>query len=264
MRKNRVKQIMAKGQLALGTYVTLADPQVVEIIGVAGFDAAFIDMEHTAFDLNLVAAMIIAADLAGVTSLIRVPGNDANLILRLLDAGAEGIIIPHVEGLEGAKRAVDAVRYAPMGHRGAAGGSRAARFGAVPWEEHVKQSNEEIILSVMCEDELGISEMEQIAALDGIDLVAIGPTDFSEYMGIRDPSDPRLLAKLKELADGVKKTGKAKLQFPTSHPAMPLSAPELVQLGVGYTHVAPAPPAVLLRAMRERVRDIHQSIGRDR
>ena len=168
-----------------------------------------------------------------------------------------------MEGLEGAKRAVDAVRYAPMGHRGAAGGSRAARFGTVSWDDHVKQSNEEIILSVMCEDELGISEMEQIAALDGIDLVAIGPTDFSEYMGIRDPSDPRLRAKLNELADGVKRIGKAKLQFPTGHPAMPLSAPELVELGAGYTHVAPAPPAVLLRDMRERVRDIHQSIGRE-
>jgi 2-keto-3-deoxy-L-rhamnonate aldolase RhmA len=238
---------MKQGQLALGTYVTLADPQVVEIIGVAGFDAAFIDMEHTAFDLNL-AQMIMAADLAGVTSLIRVPGNDASLILRLLDAGAEGIIIPHVAGLEGAKRAVDAVRYAPMGHRGAAGGSRAARFGSVSWEDHLTQSNEEILLSVMCEDEKGISEMEQIAALDGIDLVAIGPTDFSEYMGIRDPSDPRLRARLNELAAGVQNVGKAKLQFPTGHPAMPLSAPELVELGAGYTHVAPAPPAVLLRA----------------
>ena len=64
MRKNRVRQVMGKGQLALGTYVTLADPQVVEIIGVAGFDAAFIDMEHSTFDLNLVAEMIRAADLA--------------------------------------------------------------------------------------------------------------------------------------------------------------------------------------------------------
>jgi len=262
MKENRVKRVMANGQLALGTYVTLADPQVVEIIGLAGFDAAFIDMEHSTFDLGLVSKMIMAADLAGVTSLIRVPGNDASLILRVLDSGAQGIIIPHVDGLEGAQRAVDAVRYAPMGHRGAAGGSRAARFGSVPWEDHVRTSNDEILLSVMCEDEKGISEMGQIAALDGIDLVAIGPTDFSEYMGIRDPADPRLRAKLNELAENVRDIGKAKLQFPTGHPAMPLGALELVGLGVGYTHVAPAPPAVLLKAMRDRVQDIHRSIGR--
>ncbi len=113
MRQNRVKSVMNQGQLALGTYVTFADPQIVEIIGLAGFDAAFIDMEHTTFDLSLVSQMIAAADLAGVTSVIRVPGNDENLILRLLDAGAEGIIIPHIDGIEGAKKAVDAVRYSP-------------------------------------------------------------------------------------------------------------------------------------------------------
>ncbi len=83
MRENRVKKVMRQGKLALGTYVTFADPQVVEIIGLAGFDAAFIDMEHTTFDLVLIAEMIRAADLAGVTSVIRVPDNDEKLILRV-------------------------------------------------------------------------------------------------------------------------------------------------------------------------------------
>ena len=131
MRQNRVKKLMREGKLALGKYVSLADPQVVEIIGIAGFDAAFIDMEHTGFDLRTVEEMIRASDLAGVTSMVRVPDNDAKLILRILDMGAEGIIVPHIEGLEGAKRAVDAVRYPPLGDRGGAGGTRAARFGAV-------------------------------------------------------------------------------------------------------------------------------------
>jgi 2-keto-3-deoxy-L-rhamnonate aldolase RhmA len=254
--------VMREGQLALGTYVTFRDPQIVEIIGLAGFDAAFIDMEHTDFDLPLVSEMVRACDLAGVTSVVRVPDNNAKLILRLLDMGAEGIIIPHVDGLEGAKRAVDAVRYPPMGHRGGAGGTRAAHFGAISWEEHTRQSNEEILLSVMTEDEKGIRDIEKIAALDGIDLVSIGPTDFSEYMGIRDPSDPRLQARINELAEQVKKIGKAKLQFPMNHAALPLTAQELVQMGVGYTHVAPPPPAVLLRSLRERVQNVHKVTGR--
>jgi 2-keto-3-deoxy-L-rhamnonate aldolase RhmA len=261
MRQNRVKNIMKQGQLALGTYVTFADPQIVEIIGLAGFDAAFIDMEHTTFDLGLVSQMIAAADLAGVTSVVRVPGNDENLILRLLDAGAEGIIIPHIDGIEGAKKAVDAVRYSPMGHRGGAGGSRAARFGSVPWEEHTRQSNEEILLAVMTEDEKGVNDIEKIAALDGIDIVSIGPTDFSEFMGIRDPASPVLRSKLEELAGKVKRIGKAKLAFPMNHPAMPLSARELTDLGVGYCHVAPPPPAVLLRSLRDRLQNIHQELG---
>ena len=262
MRRNRVKEVMAEGKLAIGTYVALADPQIVEIIGLAGFDAAFIDMEHTNFDLPLVGEMIRAADLVGVASIIRVPGNDANIILRLLDMGAEGIIIPHIEGIEGAKRAVDAVRYPPLGQRGAAGGSRAARFGTVSWEDHIRQSNEEILLSVMAEDEKGIDDIEKIAALDGIDLVAIGPTDFSEYMGIRDPSDPRLKAKLKELADKVKAIGKAKMAVSMNHPALPLGPQELLELGVGYSHVAPPPPSILLRSMTDRVEEIHRATGR--
>ena len=262
MRQNRVKKVMAEGKLAVGTYVALADPQIVEIIGLAGYDAAFIDMEHTAFDLPLVGEMIRAADQVGVTSLVRVPGNDANLILRLLDLGAEGIIIPHIDGIEGAKQAVDAVRYPPLGHRGAAGGTRAARYGSVPWEEHIRQSNQEVLLSVMAEDAKGIDDIERIAALDGIDLVAIGPTDFSEYMGIRDPSDPRLKAKLKELAGQIKKAGKAKLAVTMNHPSMPLTATELLELGVGYSHVAPPPTSILLAAMRQSVQNIHQATGR--
>jgi 2-keto-3-deoxy-L-rhamnonate aldolase RhmA len=252
---------MREGKLALGTYVTFADPQVVEIIGLAGYDAAFIDMEHTDFDLGLVGEMIRAADLAGVTSIVRVPDNDEKLILRILDAGAEGIIIPHVDGLEGAKRAVAAVRYAPLGHRGGAGSTRAAGYGSIGWDQHVRSSNEQVLLSVMTEDEKGVNDIEKIAALDGVDLVSIGPTDFSEYMGIRDPSSPVLRAKLTELANKIKGIGKAKLQFPMNHGAMPLGPKELLALGVGYTHVAPPPPTILLRSLRERLQTIKQEIG---
>lgn len=261
MRENRVKKVMSQGKLALGTYVTFADPQVVEIIGLAGFDAAFIDMEHTTFDLNLITEMIRAADLVGVTSIVRVPDNDEKLILRLLDAGAEGIIIPHVDGLEGAKRAVEAVRYAPLGHRGGAAGTRAARFGNVGWDDHIQQSNQQVLLSVMTEDERGINDIEQIAALEGIDLVSIGPTDFSEYMGIRDPGSQVLRDEIKKLADKIKGIGKAKMQIPMNHAALPLGPRELLDLGVGYTHVAPPPTAVLMQSLRDRLQSIRQEIG---
>ena len=261
MQENKVKKALRENRLALGTYVTFADPQIIEIIGLAGYDAAFIDMEHTTFDLTLVSEMIRAAEVVGVTSMIRVPGNDEHLILRLLDAGANGIIIPHIDGLEGAKQAVNAVRYAPMGTRGGAGGTRAARFGTVSWEEHTSSSNDNIVLSVMTEDEKGISEIGEIAKLPGIDIVAIGPTDFSEYMGIRDPQSPVIRARLEELANEVKAAGGAKLSIPMNHPAYPLTARELQDMGVGYTHVAPPPPALLLRSLRERIASIRSELG---
>ena len=252
---------MREGQLAIGTYVSLADPQVVEIIGLAGFDAAFIDMEHTGFDLPLIGEMIRAAELAGVTSLVRVPGDDAGLMLRLLEIGAEGIIVPHVDGVEGAKHAVEAVRYPPLGRRGGAGGTRAARFGTVAWEDHTRQANEQVLLSVMAEDDKALNEVEAIASLDGVDLVAIGPTDLSQTLGVRDPSDPRLMAKVEEIAGWVNSVGKAKLAIPTNHPALPLGPRDLLDLGVGYSHVAPAPTEILLQSMRESVREIHRAIG---
>ena len=260
MRRNRVKSVMAAGKLAIGTHVSLADPQIVEIIGIAGFDAAFIDMEHTGFDLPLIGQMIRAADLAGVTSMVRVPDNDAKLILRVLEMGAQGIVVPHIGGLEGAKRAVDAVRYPPLGHRGAASATRAAAFGAVDWDEHVRTSNEEILLSMMVEDERGVADIEGIARMDGIDLLSIGPTDLDESLGIRDRNDPRLLATLEDIAGRVGTVGKARLSVPMGHPYFPLSPKELVQLGVAYSHVAPGPPQILLRAWRDRVRQIRRSL----
>ena len=262
MRQNRVKDVMGRGQLAIGGYVSLADPQVVEIIGLAGFDAAFIDMEHTGFELALIGEMIRAADLVGVTSIVRVPDNDAKLILRILDMGAEGIIIPHVDGVEGAKRAVAAVRYAPLGDRGGAAGTRAARYGTVSWRDHMRESNEQIILSVMTEDENAIDQVEEIAAVEGVDLVAVGPTDLSQTLGASGPDDPRLRAKVEEIAARVSGVGKAKLQFPMDHAAFPLSPKELLDLGVGYSHVAPPPPAILLKALREGVRRAHEATGR--
>ena len=127
MRENRVKAKIGQGKLALGTYVGIADPAVVEVIGLAGFDAAFIDMEHTSFDLMTVEAMIRASDLAGITSIVRVPDNNAKTILRVLDAGAQGIQVPHIADANDAAAAVKAVRYAPLGERGMAGSTRAAR-----------------------------------------------------------------------------------------------------------------------------------------
>ena len=192
---------MRDGKPAFGAFVELTGPQVVEMIGLAGFDAAFIDMEHSNFDL-------------------------------------------------------------PLGQRGAAGGSRAARFGTVPWQEHTRQSNEEVLLSVMTEDAKGIDDIEKIAVLDGIDLVAIGPMDFSEYMGIRDPGDPRLKQRVTELADQIKKIGKAKLALPVNNPAIPFNPKELLELGVGYANVGPTPPVLLMRSLRQMAQDVHEASGR--
>src|SRR2546427_3372399 len=198
MKPNRVKRILAEGGLALGTHTGgIADPQIVEIIGLAGFDAAFIDMEHTSFDLRDIQLMVMAAERVGVTSIVRTPGFDPAFILRLLDMGVQGIQVPHINDARAAREAVKAVRYAPLGERGMAGASRASSYGTVSMKDHMEQSNREITLAVMVEDLPALGEIDAISSVEGVDIVAVGPSGMSRAPGVGGPpGHPQLVETL--------------------------------------------------------------------
>jgi len=258
MKPNRIKKVMREGGLAIVSHVGFADPAVVEIIALAGFDGAFIDMEHSVFDLQTVGEMIRVADLCDITPVVRVPDDNPKTILRVLDMGAQGIQVPHIAGAEGAKRAVDAVRYPPVGDRGGAGSSRAAGYGSTPWLDHMRTSNEEILLIVMTEDERGLAEIADIAAVDGVDIIALGPTDISTALGLTDPADPRLRETFVELAAKVNAVGKAKVYIPVNHAACRFTPQDLLNMGVNYCSVAPAPPTIVLNALKASAQNIRQ------
>lgn len=263
MRENRVKRILKSGGLAIGTYVSLAEPSLVEIVGLGGFDAAFIDMEHSTFDLQTVEQMIRAADLVGITSMVRVPDNNPKTILRLLDSGAEGIIIPHIANHHDALEAVKAVRYPPLGERGVAGSTRAARYGAIPLDEHVATSNEQIVLAVMIEDVEAFEHLEAIAGTEGIDLVAIGPADLSRTLGVLGQMNhPLVRSTVESMAARIQAVGKARMAFPMMQPVLPLGVKELVELGVGYTSCAPGIEVRLLRSYQEQVKQIRADLAK--
>ena len=127
MMENRVKRILRRGGTAIvGFAGCLGGIEMVEIIGHAGFDGVFIDMEHMAFDLREVQRMVMAAERVGITPLVRTPGFDPALILRLLDCGAQGIHVPHVTSAQMARAAVKATFYPPLGDRGVLAASRAS------------------------------------------------------------------------------------------------------------------------------------------
>ena len=260
MKPNKIKQIMRDGGLAIVSHVGFADPAVVEIIASAGFDGAFIDMEHSIFDMQTVGEMIRVADLCDVTPVVRVPDENPKTILRLLDMGAQGIQVPHIAGAEGARKAVEAVRYPPLGNRGGAGSSRAAGYGAVPWQEHMRTSNEEILLIVMTEDKQGLAEISDIAAVDGVDLIALGPTDISAALGITDPADPSLKATFEALAAKVKAVGKAGVYIPVNHAACRFTPQDLLKMGVNYSSVAPAPQTIVLNALKTSAKNIREEV----
>src|ERR1700758_3708610 len=253
MNENRVKRIMSEGGLALGTHVGgIADPQIVEIIGLAGFDAAFIDMEHTTYDLHDVQLAVMAAEGVGITPIVRTPGFDPAFILRLLDMGVQGIQVPHVSSAETTREAVQAVRYPPLGERGMAAGSRAADYGRIPLVEHMAQSNREILLACMIEDMAAVERIDEIAAVDGVDLLAVGPSDLSRSLGVAGtPDHPRLVAASDRGREAGAKSGGARLPFALDHAAFPRNAAQLKALGAGYTNCAPTPEARLLQSMRE-------------
>ncbi|HEV8437681.1 MAG TPA: aldolase/citrate lyase family protein [Methylomirabilota bacterium] len=255
MQPNRVKKILREGGLALGTYVGgIADPQIVEIIGHAGFDAAFIDLEHTSFDLRDVQLMVLAAERVGITPIVRTPGFDPAFILRLLDMGVQGIQVPHISDARAAREAVKAVRYGPLGERGMAGASRASDYGKIPVKEHIERSNSEITLAVMIEDLPAVAEIDAIASTDGVDIVAVGPSDMSRALGVSGTADhPKLLEVVDRVAAAVRKGGIARLALPMNHPALPRNAAQLRELGVGYCNCAPAPEVRMLKSMQAQV-----------
>lgn len=238
----------------------MTDPAAVEIIGLAGFDAAFIDMEHSAFDLQLVQEMIRACDLVGITSIVRVPDNNPKTMLRVLEIGAQGIQVPHITGRDDALAVVKAVRYAPLGERGMGGATRARRYGTVPSNEHMATSNSEILAIVMVEDMAAIRELEDIASIEGLDLIAIGPTDLAQSLGISDSKDARLKRTIEEIAGTIKKVGKAKMTFPLNNPTFPLGAAELQKLGVVYTNCNPDDVSRLLNSYRQQVKEIRAQL----
>src|SRR5919201_3486356 len=165
MRENRVKRIVREGGLALGTYTgALASVSLVELIASAGFDAAFVDLEHVALDLGQVQTLVLACERAGITPLVRTPGLDTGLILRLLDLGVPAIQVPHIADAAAARAAVQAVRYPPLGERGLMATSRAAEYGAIPLKAYLEQANREVLLAVMVEE---LGAVEQNEAIPG-------------------------------------------------------------------------------------------------
>src|ERR1700716_3648600 len=234
---------MNEGGLALGTHTGgIADPQIVEIIGQAGFAAAFIDMEHTSFDLPTVQLMVMAAERVGITPIVRTPGFDPAFILRLLDLGVQGIRGPHVSDPQPAREAVKAVLSPPQGDRGMAAGSRAADFGKTPLLDHMAKSNREILLACMIEDMAAVERIDEIAAVEGGGLLAVGPSDLSRSLGVSgQPDPPGRVAAIDRVREAVKKGGVVRLALPLNHAAFPRNAAQLRDLGAGYTNCAPTP-----------------------
>lgn len=195
------------GSPGLGTWVKLDTTESVEIMADAGFDFVVVDLEHAPLGLGTAARMIAMALTAGMLPLVRVPGHDAATIARVLDAGAGGILVPHVDTPEEARRVVAAMRFPPLGERGAGGTSRAGRWGLVPRTEYVRVGNEDVLCIPQLESAAAIEAAPKILAVDGVDAVFLGAGDLSLSLGLR-PDDARVLELLAEGRAAAAEAGK--------------------------------------------------------
>lgn len=201
MRTNKVKQLMAQGETAHGFIINWPSSELVEFYGHLGFDFAWIDCEHGYIGLEKVAEMCRACEVTGMTPFVRVPENNASTILGYLECGALGIIVPHVSTGEEAQAAADAVRYTPLGNRGGFSSSRPANYGVTQTTaEYYERVNAEMLLYVMIEDMEGVNNLDDILAVEGVDIVAFGPGDFAMSMGYPGQLNHPEVKKVKDAA----------------------------------------------------------------
>lgn len=165
----------------VGTWIMSASPLLAEATGHAGFDWGVIDMEHSPLDVMEVVQLLQALSATKLVPIVRVPWNDAVTVKRVLDAGATTVMFPFVQNPVEAERAVAATRYPPQGVRGMAGMSRANRFGTVP--NYFATANKQMGVIVQLETVQAVRQLEDIAAVDGVDGLFIGPADLSASMG---------------------------------------------------------------------------------
>jgi 4-hydroxy-2-oxoheptanedioate aldolase len=179
--KNLFKEGLKAGKQQIGLWVSIPTPGVAEAVATAGFDWLMIDTEHTPNDPATVMTMLQAIAPYPTTAGVRPGWNDATEIKRLLDVGAQTILVPYVQSADEARAAVAAVMYPPLGMRGVAGLTRAGRFGAIP--NYTARANDEICLLVQVETRAALDEIEAIAAVDGVDGIFIGPADLAASLG---------------------------------------------------------------------------------
>jgi 2-dehydro-3-deoxyglucarate aldolase len=209
MTKNSIRRDLLAGNICIGSWIQMGPyPAIAEIMSNAGFDWLAVDCEHSDIDVEGFTSLARAMQGSGCAPLVRVRENDTLAIRQMLDAGAQGIIVPLVNSADEAKKAVAAAKYPPQGVRGFCF-SRMNNYG-VDFDEYVKTANDEIAVIVMIESKTAVEQIDDILAVDGVDGVFIGPYDLSGSYGLTgQTSHPTIHEACQKVLDACKAQGKA-------------------------------------------------------
>lgn len=218
MIKNQLKAKIAEGGKVLGTFFELGGMSVMECLGRTGLDFVIIDNEHGPFETESTMDYIRAAELGGLTPIARVREISRPAVLKLLDIGAKGLIVPCVETVDQVKKLVEYAKYAPVGKRGFSPSRKDAWGFDYPATEAMKENmricNEETLLIPQCETVGCLEHIEEIAALSGVDGIFVGPFDLSISMGIPGEfQNPAFLAAVERILAACRKNHKISVIF---------------------------------------------------
>jgi 4-hydroxy-2-oxoheptanedioate aldolase len=233
MRRSKVLEKMRAGKIAVSAKLNMLDPTGVELVGIAGFDAIWLDMEHVPCDWDSITAMIRTAKAYDMDTMVRVAKGSYSDLIRPFEADATGIIYPHLMNLEEAKKLVHFTKYHPLGRRPLDGGNADAKYCQMDVAEYVKLSNREKFVMAQIEDPEPLAELEEIVKLPGIDIIFFGPGDFSQGVGAPGNfSHPEVLRVKKLIGETCRKHGRF-----ASTPGSPEAIPELAAMGYTFVNI---------------------------
>jgi len=249
---NSFKRDLLAGKKLIGCWSSLASFITTEVLGVAGFDWLLIDGEHSPNDMSTYIPQLMALKDSVSALVVRPSWNNPVEIKRLLDAGFYNFLIPFVESVDEARKAVAATRYPPHGMRGVSVSQRSNRYGTVP--DYFKGVNDQMCVMVQIEGNAGVAATRDIAAIDGIDGIFVGPSDLAAGMGhLGNPNHPDVQAAIAAVFANAKAAGKA------TGILAPVEADARKYMAMGATFVAVGSDLGVFRnatqALRDKFRD---------
>lgn len=200
-----LKQRLNEGDHVLGTFAFLSSPDVIEILGIAGFDFVIVDLEHVTHNWETLRNMIRAGELHRLSTVVRVPENNPVWIKHVLEAGAQGVMVPFIQSPADVERAVAATLYPPTGERGVCPLTRPAGYGVnrLGFDQYTVRANDDTLLMGILEDYIGIDDIEAISAVSpGLDVIYLGRSDLAASLGVIGERDHPLVEERIQAAVG--------------------------------------------------------------
>ena len=235
MRTNTTKAKLAEGETVFGAIIQGYAPDLVELFGAIGYDFVMIDCEHGPMGLDQVEHMVRAAEVFGITPIARIPDHADTTILRYLDRGVQGIIVPHVNTRDEADAVARAARYSPDGHRGV-DDARQHDYGVkVSWDDSSRWVNSQTLVIPMIEDTKAVENLDAILTVPGIDVLHVASGDLGQSMGNAPPAEVRQLMRqvIPRISAAAKYVGVG-----GNSPANPDGVAEFIKLGANFITIS--------------------------